>query len=187
MGRPSPPSEGGQRIDPSPRRLVIGRIVGVYGVRGWVRIQSFTEPEENLLDYGNCIIGRDGGLTPLRIDAGHRHGRGLVAHIEGVDDRDRAAALKGSDISIPATNLPELQQSEYYWHQLEGLAVYNAGALLGRVDHLMATGANDVLVVRACEGSIDRRERLIPWLQGDVVRSVDLAAGRVEVAWDPEF
>ena len=170
-----------------PRQLVIGRIVGVYGVRGWVRIQSFTEPEENLLAYEQCSIGRGEGWTPLRLDAGHCHGRGLVAHIEGIDDREQALALKGSDIAILAQTLPALQQGEYYWHQLEGLAVHGAGALLGRVDHLMATGANDVLVVRACEGSIDQRERLIPWLPGDVVRSVDLAGGRIEVAWDPEF
>ncbi len=83
--------------------------------------------------------------------------------------------------------LPALAQGEYYWHQLEGLSVVAAGEMLGQVDHLLATGANDVLVVKPCDGSRDDRERLIPWLLESVVMNVDLCEGRIEVDWDPEF
>jgi 16S rRNA processing protein RimM len=93
---------------------------------------------------------------------------------------------------VPADRLPALAEGEYYWHQLEGLEVWcgasegDGQVLLGTVDHLIETGANDVLVVRASPGSMDQRERLIPYLPGDVVTGVDLAAGRMEVNWFPE-
>jgi 16S rRNA processing protein RimM len=167
--------------------LVIGRIRGVYGVRGWVKIHSYTEPMENLLQYGNCRIRRRQGWEAVIIDAGKLHGKGLVAHIKGIDDREQAAALQDCDIAISPGELPELGREEYYWRQLQGLAVFCGDELLGRVDHLLDTGANDVLVVRPCEGSRDGRERLIPWLRETVVRRVDLAAGSMEVDWDPEF
>jgi len=170
-----------------PQHMVIGRISGVYGIKGWVRVHSFTEPVENLLSYRDWKIQRRGQWETLDIDAGKRHGKGLVAHIDGVDDRDAAEALKGLDIVISRDQLPALDDEEYYWHQLEGLSVMCGGELLGRVDHLIETGSNDVLVVKACEGSRDDRERLLPWLLGTVVTSVDLQTQVIEVDWDPEF
>lgn len=95
--------------------------------------------------------------------------------------------MKGCDIAVSRAELPSLEQGEYYWHQLEGLTVASRGAILGEVDHLLETGANDVLVVKPCEGSIDARERLIPWVRGHYVLSVDLDRGVIEVDWDPEF
>lgn len=167
--------------------VVIGRIEGVYGVGGWVRIRSYTEPEENLLGYGNCKVRRREDWRDIAIDAGRRHGKGLIAHIAGVDDRTTAESLRGSDIAVEVGELPPLGGDEYYWYQLEGLSVRCAGGLLGRVNRLMKTGSNDVLVVEPCRGSRDRRERLIPWLRDSVVMSVDLDAGAIEVDWDPEF
>jgi 16S rRNA processing protein RimM len=167
--------------------LVIGRIGGVYGVSGWVRVQSFTEPEENLLGYERWLIRRKGQWQAIVIDAGRRHGKGLVAHIEGVDDRNAAELLKGSDIAIRRQELPRLHDGDYYWHQLEGLQVWAAGELLGQIDHMMETGSNDVMVIKPCEGSRDGRERLVPWLQDSVVGEIDLDAGTVQVEWDAEF
>jgi len=173
--------------DSSPELLVIGRIGGVYGVKGWVKIRSYTEPAENLFNYENCKIQRRGQWQNIVLDAGKVHGKGLIAHIEGVDDRNDAEELKGLEISVPRADLPELTGDEYFWYQLEGLAVYAGQVLLGRVDHMLETGANDVMVVRACEGSLDKRERLLPWLLDSVVPSVNLAEGRIDVDWDPEF
>ncbi len=167
--------------------LVIGRINGVYGIKGWVRIHSFTEPAENLLGYRDWKIRRRDGWEAISIDSGKRQGKGLIAHIEGVDDRTAAEALKGSDIAVPLAELPELEGEEYYWHQLQGLSVVGNGELLGQVDHLLETGANDVLVVLPCEGSRDERKRLIPWLRPDVVKAVDLQQQTIDVDWDPEF
>jgi 16S rRNA processing protein RimM len=103
-------------------------------------------------------------------------------HIAGIDDRDIAASLLNTQIAVRREQLPPAAEGEYYWSDLVGLAVRTiAGVELGKVTHLMQTGANDVLVVKG------DRERLIPFLQPDVVKRVDLDAGIIEVDWDPEF
>ena len=163
--------------------LVVGRISGVYGVKGWVRIHSFTEPAENLLGYRDLKIRRRKQWEDIALDGGRQHGKGLIAHIEGVDDRDSAELLKGCELAVARSELPALAQDEYYWHQLEGLRVESRGCCLGQVDHLLETGANDVLVIKPCEGSIDSRERLVPWVRGQYVTAVDLEAGVIEVDW----
>jgi 16S rRNA processing protein RimM len=178
----------GERLTPEgASQLIVGRVSGVYGVRGWVRIHSYTEPAENLLGYRDWMIRRGDRWEAIEIDDGRRHGKGLVAHIVGVDDRGDAELLKACDIAVPRELLPKLDANEYYWHQLEGLKVVAAGRCLGQVDHLLETGANDVLVVKPCDGSLDARERLIPWVRGQVVKTVNLDAGTIEVDWDPEF
>ncbi len=138
------------------------------------------------MGYGNCLLARAGGHSPLHFEESGRSGKGLVARLRGVADRAAAAALRGCDIAVPAAQLPALADG-YYWHELQGLRVSCRGGVLGRVSHLLATGANDVLVVRPCPGSLDARERLIPWLRESVVSRVDLEAGALEVDWDPEF
>ncbi len=167
--------------------LVIGKITGAYGIKGWVKIHSFTDPMNNLLGYDNCQVGRKGQYQPLQLEEGRPHGKGLIARLRDVGDRNAAEALRGYEIAVAADSLLTLDEEEFYWHQLEGLQVLCNGELLGRVDHLMSTGSNDVLVVKACEGSRDDRERLIPWLRDDVVKVIDLEADRLEVDWDPEF
>lgn len=171
--------------------VVIGRLTAVYGIKGWLKVHSFTEPMDNFLGYRNCYIQRRGQWQPLEIEAGRVHGKGLVVKLRGVDDPETARGYTGSDVAVEATDMPELDDDEFYWHELEGLRVYadqdGDQVLLGRVDHLMETGANDVLVVKPCEGSIDRRERLLPWLPGQVVLEVDTEAGTLRVDWDPSF
>lgn len=167
--------------------LIAGRITGCYGVKGWVKIHSFTEPQENFLGFDRWMLKRRGGMEPIEFDAVRRHGKGLVAHIAGVDDRTLAESYRGLEISVPVEELPDLQQGDYYWHQLQGLQVWcqegESRVLLGEVDYLIETGANDVLVVKASEGSIDERERLIPYLPDDVVTRVDLDEAIIEVEW----
>lgn len=167
--------------------LVAGKITGCYGIKGWVKIHSFTDPQENFLAYGNWRLQRRGQLEPIEFDAGRRHGKGLIAHIVGVDDRTAAEAYRGLEVAVRKDSLPALEEGEYYWHQLQGLQVWclqqGERVLLGTVDYLIETGANDVLVVKACEGSVDGDERLIPYLWDDVVKTIDLAAGTIEVDW----
>jgi 16S rRNA processing protein RimM len=175
-------------VDPS-KLVVIGKITSVYGVKGWVKVHSYTEPMENLLAYQGCYLQRNGAWHPLVFTAAKQHGKGLVALVDGVDDREQARLYCQCDIAILETELPAADDDEVYWHQLEGLEVYSSepAQLLGRVRHMMETGANDVLVVRGSEGSIDKRERLIPWLLKDVIKEVDIDAGFIRVEWDPEF
>lgn len=167
--------------------LVVGKITGCYGIKGWVKIHSYTEPPENFLGFGHWMLQRRGAVEPIEFDSGRRQGRGLVAHIAGVDDRTLAEAYKGLEVAVAGDSLPQLEEGDYYWRQLQGLQVWctegENRVLLGTVDYLIETGANDVLVVKASEDSIDERERLIPYLPGDVVTRVDLDEAIIEVEW----
>ncbi|MGK0441564.1 MAG: 16S rRNA processing protein RimM [Pseudohongiellaceae bacterium] len=175
-----------------PELVVIGKITSVYGIKGWIKIHSYTEPMENVFSYTDCFIQRGGQWQPISFEGGKRHGKGLVAQISGVDDRDIAAQYCKCEIATSVKAFPALAEDEYYWHQLEGLKVFTADEsgkelLLGKVDHVLETGANDVLVVSKCAGSIDKEERLIPYLPGQFIKDVDIENGLIRVDWDPEF
>lgn len=162
---------------------MVGEVAGVYGIKGWLRVRSFTDPPDRILDYGPWLVGGgDTEATPCRVRSGRRHGKGLIVSLAGIDDRDRAAALVGCEIRVTRDAFGDAGQGRYFWSDLEGLAVEtDLGVSLGRVESLLETGANDVLVVTG------ERRRLIPFLPEQVVKSVDLESGRVIVDWDPDF
>lgn len=167
--------------------IVMGKIGAVHGVRGEVKIHSFTEPMENLFDYQQWFLRRDGEIKQVRLSDARFQGKGLVAKIEGVQDRELARTYTGFEICVPRSELPPLEEGEYYWHQLVGLEVINRQQqLLGKVSHLLETGANDVLVVRPSAGSLDGRERLLPYTD-NCVEQVDLVRGQIVVEWDADF
>jgi 16S rRNA processing protein RimM len=170
------------------QETVIGQITSVFGVKGWLKVYSYTDPKEGILDYQNWTLVHNGKRISAKLEEGRRQGQGIVVRLKGVDDRDVARTYCGADITVPTTELPELPEGEFYWHQLEGLTVYTVdGQCLGLVDHMIETGANDVLVVRATDASIDQRERLIPYLPDQAVKQVSLAESTITVDWDPEF
>ncbi|MFP4244983.1 MAG: ribosome maturation factor RimM, partial [Ectothiorhodospira sp.] len=151
-----------------PDHIVVGRIAGVYGVRGWLRLFSETDPRAQLIRYNPLFMEGTGGWQEVRLEEGREHGKGLVAKFEGLDDRAAAATWTGRRLAIRRDQLPPLPEGEYYWAELLGLRVINLeGVELGQVDHLIQTGANDVLVVRG------DRERLIPYVREQVIREVD--------------
>ncbi len=163
--------------------LVVGKIVGLFGVKGWVKIHSFTEPRENILRYSPWLLKKGTDCKQIAVADGGLHGKSVIACLTGIDDRDSAASLQGYEILIAADSLPKAAAGEYYWRDLIGLQVETVqGVPLGMVDYLLETGANDVLIVKQNE-----RERLIPFLQGQFVKSIDLSAGKMIVDWDPEF
>ncbi|TXR53092.1 ribosome maturation factor RimM [Reinekea thalattae] len=168
--------------------IVLGKISSVYGVQGWVKVYSYTEPLDRILEYGNWTLRQGNNLTLVEVDKGRSHGKGMVAHLRGIDDREVAKQYSGFEICVPKNRLPELSDGEYYWYELEGLSVVTLNnESLGVVDYMMSTGAgNDVLVVKGDAHSIDRRERLIPYVE-QFVHDVSLEAGRIVVDWDPEF
>lgn len=174
---------------PSPAEdlVVLGKIGSVHGVRGEVKVYSYTDPLDNLLDYRHWTLTRDGEVRQVELASGRLHGKLLTAKIKGLDDREEARGYNGFLICVPRSQLPELADEEYYWYQLEGLKVINQDEqLLGTVDHLLETGANDVLVVKPCAGSLDDRERLLPYTEQCVLK-IDLAAGEMRVDWDADF
>lgn len=165
------------------KSLLLGRIHGAFGVRGEVKLESFTDPVRGILRYQPWMLRRaDGSETPVGGATGRETAKGLVATLPGIDDRDAAEALRGAELWVPRSVLPPPRPGEYYWVDLEGLRVANVdGVDFGVVSHLFSTGANDVLVAKG------DRERLIPFLEPDYIRSVDFEAGLVTVDWDPDF
>lgn len=174
------------QLDPmnAGRRVLLGRIVGVHGVHGAVKLESFTEPRLAIFGYKPWLLERESGAVEEIAGAkGHTQGKGIVATLAGIGDRDTAAALLGTKIFVLREALPELAAGEHYQVDLEGLQVRNlAGEDLGRVSHLFDNGAHDVLVTRDEAG----RERLIPYVLERYVKSVDLDAGRIIIDWDED-
>jgi len=169
--------------------IIIGKITSVYGVKGWVKVFSYTEPMDQILDYPNWLISNGGPWESIDVDSGRSHGKGMVTHIQGCDDREIAKNYSGYEIAVEKTALANLEHDDYYWHELVGLIVWTIdGQKLGRVDHMMsAGGANDVIVVKANRDSIDKRERMIPYLYGEVIKRINLEEKIIEVDWNPEF
>lgn len=163
--------------------ILVGEISGVFGLKGWVKVFSFTKPRENILNYSPWVLRKGNEQKQLDLIDGQRQGKNIVAHLKGITDRDGAAELMGWQIFIDRSQLPESDAGEYYWADLIGLQVKNQqGEDLGVIDHLLETGANDVLVV--IKGD---QERLIPFLIGQTVQQVDLPAGKMVVDWDLDF
>ena len=158
-----------------------GRISGLFGVQGWVKVFSHARPREAIIGYSPWLVKLGGEWREVKVEEGRAQGKGVVAKLAGVDDRDQATRFVGAEIAIRLSQLPPLEKGEYYWAQLVGLEVVNlAGQSFGKVDRLFDTGANDVMVVR--NGS----ERWVPATAG-VIREVNLEAGVIRVDWDADF
>jgi 16S rRNA processing protein RimM len=164
------------------QHVSVGKVSGVFGIKGWVKVFSFTDPRENILTYSPWLLIKGDETKSVDVTDGQLQGKTIVAQLNGFNDRDQAASLMGWDIFITRDQLPKAASGEYYWSELIGLAVENVqGVQLGVVDSLLETGANDVMIVQG------ERERAIPFLQGKTIINVDMDAGRIIVDWDPEF
>lgn len=183
MNQPVPGAGGSDTNNPG-RRILVGRVVGAFGVRGEVKLESWTEPRSAIFGYRPWILRDARGVErELMGVRGRQVGKGLSAEIPGIEDRDAAEAMRGTEVWVPRSALPKAADGEFYWIDLEGLEVVNTeGHAMGRVSHIFATGANDVLVAR--DGD---RERMIPFVRPQFVTDIDLEAGRITVDWDPDF
>lgn len=169
------------------RRVTLGRIAGVFGVQGWLKVRSYSDPQANLLRYRRWFLKEPQGRE-VHLLEGREHGAGLLVVRLGdandlpVADRDVAAQFVGIEIEVPRAELPRLERGEYYWADLVGLEVRTLqDDVLGVVDHLIDNGAQAVLVLKG------ERERLIPFVHGRTIRSVDLAGGRIVADWSPDW
>ena len=162
--------------------VVVGKVAGLYGVRGGLKILSYTDPPANLLNYVPWYVRRGSEWIEVNLAQGREHGAGLVVTLQDCTDRDEAAQWLSAEIAVKRDQLPEPKQGEYYWADLIGMQVRTTnGVDLGTISHLFETGANDVLVVKG------ERERLIPFVPREVVQEVSLARKEVIVDWDPDF
>jgi len=189
-------------IAPAEEGLTLATVLGAYGIKGWVRLWVNLEDPSALTHLSPLTLHKPSGhkpaghqpsdvpapaARPVIIEALQRQGKGYTARLSGVEDRTAAEALKGSDIRMPTAQFPQADDGDFYWRDLEGLQVWceegESRLLLGTVQRLLETGANDVLVVTPSEGSIDDRERLIPWLPDEVIKQVDLQERTIAVSW----
>lgn len=159
----------------------MGRIAAPFGVKGWVKVQPYSEDPDALMDFESWRVGRGAQQTQHTVEAIQDHGNALVAKLEGIDDRDAAYALRGQEVSVAKSDLPPPEENEFYWSDLIGLTAVNRdGVELGKVTDVLETGANDVLVVQG------KREHLVPFVAA-VVGKVDLAGGTIGVDWGEDW
>ena len=182
--RSKPHNSSGMTEQDSKQRVVLGRVSGLFGVKGWVKVYSETDPPANILDYSLWYLNLSGHWQAFELQQGQVHGKGIIARLGKCTNRDEASPLLGADIAIDRDQLPKLANNEYYWSDLIGLEVLNLnGENLGKVDHLLETGANDVLVIIGT----DRQEILVPYIKDDVVKQIDLENGTMQVEWDLDY
>lgn len=161
--------------------MVLGRIAGAFGVQGWVKVSSYTDPPENILDYGVWQLGRAGRWQALELEEGRVTGKGVLAKLAGVDTPEQARLHAGAEVAVPRSALPPAAPGEYYWSDLEGLeALTPDGVVLGRVDHFRTLPAGDIVVVRG------EREHWIPFAKDRIVK-VELEAGRIVFDWAADW
>ncbi|MGX9416947.1 ribosome maturation factor RimM [Vibrio sp. RC27] len=170
-------------------KIVVGKFGASYGIRGWLKIISYTDNQESIFDYSPWFINQKGEWVECKVESWKRHNQGLVAKLVGLDVRENTSLYTNLEISINPVSLPELSEDEFYWRELFGMQVFTTkGYDLGTVTDLLETGSNDVLVVKAnLKDAFGQKERLIPFLEEQVIISIDRKAQRIEVDWDPGF
>ena len=162
--------------------LVLGRIGGIYGVRGWVKITSYTRPKTNILSYSPLLMKVNKEWQEIEIEDSQQRGDRLLAKIKGIDSPEEGKKLVHCDLAVTRKQLPALEEGEYYWHDLIGLEVFNQDKIrLGKVKNIIETGANDVLDIN--DGETDKRRILIPLIMDIYVKKVDLIAKKIDVDW----
>ena len=159
----------------------MGRVVGAFGVNGWVKVKAFTETAGTLGTFPKWLLHSREGWREVDVEGFEVHSKGPVAKLAGVHDRDAADALRGTEVAVTRESLGEPDEGTVYWMDLVGLEVVDEqGARLGEVEGLFETGATSVLVVKGA------KERLIPFVP-DYVKAVDREARRITVDWKPDY
>ncbi|GAA5110472.1 ribosome maturation factor RimM [Orbus sasakiae] len=169
--------------------IVVGKLGSSYGIRGWLRVFSFTEDPNSLFDYTPWYIQRAGKWQEVEVESFKPHNQDTIVKLKGINDRDEANALTNFEIFVDVQKLPDLEDGDFYWKDLIGCKVVTVnGYDLGQVVDLMETGSNDVLVVKAnLKDAFGAKERLIPFVEDQFIKQVDLSIKQITVDWDPAF
>lgn len=171
------------------KKIVLGKIGAVYGIKGWLKVHSFTDETEAILDYFPWSLKLGNKTKSVEISDWKKHNKGLVVKVAGIDDRDIAQTMVGYEILGDQEALPELPEGEFYWRDLIGMSVATEqGYDLGTVSDIMETGANDILVVKANRNdAFSKKERLLPYNFEHCIISIDANNKQICVDWDPGF
>lgn len=174
--------------DDARQRVMLGHITSIYGLNGWVKVHSDTNPRSNIVSYKSWWLEQGGAWREVKVLSGRPQGKTIVARLGGVDSPEQASALIGAGIAIERAAMPGLAEGEYYWTDLIGLQVRTVGGMtIGPVDRLFETGANDVMVVTDHRDDRSAKEVLVPWLVPDVITEVDMENSIITIDWDPDF
>lgn len=181
--------KGKETMSEQNERIVMGKLGSTYGIRGWLKVFSYTDNAESIFDYSPWYLNQKGEWVEYKVESWKRHGQGYVCKLAGLDVREDAQLMTNFEIAIDPASLPELSEDEFYWRELFGMQVFTTkGYNLGEVTDLLETGSNDVLVIKAnLKDAFGQKERLVPYLEEQVIKKVDREARRIEVDWDPGF
>lgn len=173
----------------SSENVLLGCIGAPYGIKGWMKITTYTDSPESIFEYSPWLLEVAGEWREIEVAEWRSHGKGVVARLHESNGRDDAVRFTGCKIAVKAEQLEELDENNFYWRELIGMEVKNTkGYSMGHVDALMETGSNDVLQVKAnIRDAFGKKERLIPLVDGDVIIKIDRETRVIEVDWDPDF
>ena len=165
------------------KKIYLGKITGVHGIKGWLKIQSFSSPPENILNYPQWIINNNGEEDFYSIEKGRKQNNKIVVKLEKIDDRNTAESLINSKIQILRSDLPKLSNENYYWSDLVGLSVLDSEEeVIGKIESLIATGANDVMVINT-----SKNERvLVPFVMHKIIKEVNVELNYIKIDWSIE-
>jgi len=165
------------------KNVFVGKVSSPHGIKGWVKIISYTDPIENILSYKEWFITNKGANKTFSIEDSRIQGKKIIVKLDGIENRDSAEDLKNKEILVSRIELPKLEKNTFYWNDLLDLTVMDQkGKQIGKVDSLFETGSNDVLVIVN-----ENKERfLVPFIMEEVIRKVDLAKEFISIDW-PEI
>ena len=162
------------------KKIYLGKITGVHGIKGWLKIQSFSSPPANILNYPSWIINNKGEEDYYSIEQGRKQNNKIVVKLEKIDDRNTAESLINSKIQILRSDLPKLSNENYYWSDLVGLSVLNSEEkVIGKIESLIETGANDVMVINTAK---DERV-LVPFVMHEIIKEVNVELNYIKIDW----
>ena len=180
-----------QPLSDQNERIILGKVSGFFGVRGWVKLYSYTDPKSNILSYKSLYIKLQGQWQKATLDDGRLHGKGVIGHFSGYDTREAVSDMLGAELAIERSQLKPLGSNEYYWHDLIGLQAINVQEhVLGRVVKIIETAAHDVLVIqpeRQNETNAMADQILIPYVLDQYVLKIEPGKGKILVDWQPEW
>ncbi|WP_367680298.1 ribosome maturation factor RimM [Candidatus Fukatsuia anoeciicola] len=169
--------------------IILGKIGSVYGIHGWLRVFSYTENTNNIFNYKPWFVQQEREWQYIELENWKCHNQDFIIKIKNINNRETASQLTNSKIIVDTLHLPTLSNGEYYWKDLIGCQIVTThGYQLGKIINIIETGSNDVMIVKAnLKDAFGIKKRLIPYLDGQVIKQVDIIAQRIEVDWEPDF